>query len=45
MSHLMMSYGLEATENCAAAPTGDDGLFATGFTLVETASDSGVFSW
>jgi hypothetical protein len=36
---------LRGTVNCgAASSTSDDGLFATGFTLVETAADSGVFT-
>jgi hypothetical protein len=30
--------------DCAAGVTGDDGLEATGFTLVETAAESGIFT-
>ena len=30
--------------SCGSAPTGDNGLHATGFTLVETGAESGVFT-
>ena len=29
---------------CATTPTGDDGLAATGFTLVETGAETGIFT-
>jgi hypothetical protein len=38
-----LAYSVGST-TCSSAPSGDDGLAASGFTLVETGSDTGVFT-
>ena len=38
-----LAYSVGST-TCSSAPGGDDGLAASGFTLVETGADTGVFT-
>jgi len=38
-----LAYSVGST-TCSSAPSGDDGLAASGFTLVETGADTGVFT-